>query len=128
MLTGPEFLRSRALLRRSDAEPAAWLELFFCEGTRAAPSVTRASRMGFCFELEPIRRARPWRHREERPGSCLFLGPEPRPSAPFVAYLLSFSRSLAAICLALRIRSFWRPARNWASSCQNAGAFLHSGQ
>ena len=82
MSTGPESPLSRAFLRRSDAEPAAWLELFFCEGTRAAPSVTRTSRMGFCFELEPIRRARPWRHREERPGSCLFwvpsLGLRPR--------------------------------------------------
>ena len=98
-------LRSRALLRRSDAEPAAWLELFFCEGTRAAPSVTRA--MGFCFEPEPIRRARPWRHREERPGSCSFGR-----AAPFVAYFLSFSRSLAAICLALRMRTFWRASRS----------------
>jgi hypothetical protein len=33
-------------------------------------------------------------------------------SSPFVAYLLSFSRSLAAICLALRMRNFWRASRS----------------
>jgi hypothetical protein len=33
-------------------------------------------------------------------------------SSPFVAYLLSFSRSLAAICLALRMRNFWRAWRS----------------